>query len=1334
MISRTGGKSCVSSLAYRSATQLQDLNTGEMHDYRDKGFVDHVEILTPDDAPNWILEIAEECSISKQTALQKLSRIFESAEKRKDSQVYREVEFSLPNELTDEQNITWAKKFIEEVCVKKGMVAILNFHFDVDKKTGELKPHCHTLLSTREATEEGLALHKNLSWDQYSLVQELRQQCEQFQNLALQEHGFDVRVDHRSYADRGIDIDPQPKLGSAILDMAGRGLKTDKQANFDVVRLKNQFRILKDPELVFSIVTSNHSTFTRHDIARVLNRYIDDPMQFRNLEGRLLGSNNLIQLESREGAEAVYTTREMLGIEMNLVKTAEHISVQTTHHVDHAVVGRVIAHQNDRLAQYGGLSADQDSAIRHMLKGEQISCVVGYAGAGKTTSLEAAREAWEASGYNVVGLAPTGRAARNIDGSGIRSMTIHKFLLSQGQGREQISPKTVLVLDEAGMVDSRRFGELLSIVERAGAKIVAMGDGNQLQAIEAGPAFRLLTDRIHPAVLETVVRQQEDWQREATRLFGSEQAGKALSLYQEKGAFKIVEDKGPAFESGQLVDQYCLARQVSGRIWKEMIADYEQEHGKVAFDEINFEVLSQHQDFDLYQAWKGKRQALVEDILTHYSTQEVPLEERGIDTQKFGELAEKYKIAETGQGIPILREAESTLRIMSYENICDTRVDTKQTLVDAWAKHRAEASEQSHLMLAFTNRDTLSLNECARQLMREQGVITGKEFSYETQSIEQDDFGREVVTKQGKNFAKGDRLLFTHNNSSLDVKNGSLGTITSLTKNNIVVAMDGSEDKQVSFAPKLYPFIDHGWATNISKSQGVTVDHVKKLASFEEYRNLAYVGMSRHRHSLEIFGSSLDFWRKKKVVDRLSRVQEKLSGFDYLSGEKIEDLIKQDTEILWHQQKIQEGKDIWNAVKVTARDVAKGVTRDVVDQFLDRPLERSKEKITLDPLKSFEHSEEKRSSEKFKEKTLLADKAMSESLENTSNVCIIKETFPGMGEQATLPLKALEKQNSSQEEAVLTYLQQEVNPDKHVWLKEQYAQNLIESAKENPFEALKRWQKVSGDYSFDHSTPADPLTKDHEEIRGKILSYLKEEVSPEKHRWVDKTYSDNLLSMAEENPIKGLQKWREETKDYRFTTYRDTLSDREIRIQEYLQQQIVEEGDRFSKHKQEEVASLLIERPLEAYQRWYVYTGDKTFEPTSGIPRLETEAKELMSKVQDHVSPEVLKTWHENVGSSPESVLKECNEIIKAHQEAITIDSTAHNFVSLCEKYENMEWKDPRREKIDEAIQEITHAYLKDERFLEKIQDSQSKAATRRIELEIQIQQRSLSRGMGMEM
>jgi len=289
MISRQGGKSCVAALAYRSATKLEDQRTGEMWDYTQKGFVGHVEIMVPEGAPQWIVDLAQECSVDRQAALQKLSNIFEAAENRKDSQVYREFEFSLPNELTEEQNIAWAKDFIHHTFVKKGMVAIPCFHFDVDRETGMAKPHCHLLLSTRDLTEDGFGL-KNRAWNDKSLCEEAREQCAAYQNLALKEHGFEVQVSHLSYADRGLDIDPQPKRGAKIVDMTERGIETDKQKIFDMVRLKNQFRIVKNPELVFSIVTSKHSTFTRKDIAKVLHRYIDDADQFRILHDRLMGS------------------------------------------------------------------------------------------------------------------------------------------------------------------------------------------------------------------------------------------------------------------------------------------------------------------------------------------------------------------------------------------------------------------------------------------------------------------------------------------------------------------------------------------------------------------------------------------------------------------------------------------------------------------------------------------------------------------------------------------------------------------------------------------------------------------------------------------------------------------------------------------------------------------------------------------------------------------------------------------------------------------------------------------------------------------------------------
>lgn len=987
MISRQGGKSCVAALAYRSAMKLEDQRTGQIWDYTQKGSVGHVEIMTPEGAPQWIVDLAQECKINCQSSLQKLSNIFEAAENRKDSQVYREFEFSLPNELTEEQNIAWAKDFIHHTFVKKGMVAIPCFHFDIDRETGMAKPHCHLLLSTRDLAEDGFGL-KNRGWNDKSLCEEAREQCAAYQNLALKDHGFEVQVSHLSYADRGLDIDPQPKRGAKIVDMSERGIETDKQKIFDMVKLKNQFKIVKNPELVFSIVTSKHSTFTRKDIAKVLHRYIDDSDQFRILLDRLMASKELVDLESsglhKDTQEAVYTTKEMLRIEMGLVKTVEGLAAQQTHKVASGIVDGVMARHNEKLTKYGGLSADQTAAIRHMLFSNQISCVVGFAGAGKTTCLEAVKEAWEEAGYKVIGLAPTGKAARNIESCGIRSMTLHKFLHAQTGGREKISSQTVVIVDEAGMVDSRRFAELLSLIEKTGAKIVPMGDGNQLQSVEAGPAFRLLTSRINPVVLETVVRQQTDWQREATRLFGTLHAKSALKLYQEQGCFTTIQEKTPDLNNKDLLlDHYCLARQMSGRIWKEMLEDLKAERGDgKSFDpETDFEVVSGHQDFNLFKEWKKARQGIVARIISDYGNQQHALKERGVDVKTLktlGSLVAEYKAAPIPNPT-LFKDIESILRQMSYEHIADTRDSTRQAMVKAWALDYQASSDQSHLMLAFTNKDANKLNEEARTHMREQGNITGKDYTFNTQRIDEDDFGKEVITHQDRIFAQGDRLLFTRNNNSLNVKNGSLGTILELNPQKIRVALDGDEQRTVSFSPNLYPFIDNGWATTIHKAQGVTVDHVKMLASFEQYRNLSYVGMSRHRHTLQVFGSSLDFWREDKIIDRLSRIQDKLSGFDYLDTDKIQAVLAEDTDALWHQQKIQQGKDFWSAIKVTARDI--------FNKVLDRPQE---DKNIKEEFLSFEDSEEMRSKDFFKDQThpqskeAPAEKKRSKASESTA--------------------------------------------------------------------------------------------------------------------------------------------------------------------------------------------------------------------------------------------------------------------------------------------------------------------------------------------------------------
>lgn len=182
------------------------------------------------------------------------------------------------------------------------------------------------------------------------------------------------------------------------------------------------------------------------------------------------------------------------------------------------------------------LSEEQVLAIAHVLTSGRLAAVVGYAGTGKSAMLGVARSAWEAEGYRVVGSALSGIAAENLEkGSGISSRTLASLEHAWARGRERLSAGDILVIDEAGMVGTRQMRRILEEADRTGAKVVLAGDPEQLQAIEAGAPFRRIVERHGAVEITEVRRQQEGWQREATREMATGRTAKALGRYETAG-------------------------------------------------------------------------------------------------------------------------------------------------------------------------------------------------------------------------------------------------------------------------------------------------------------------------------------------------------------------------------------------------------------------------------------------------------------------------------------------------------------------------------------------------------------------------------------------------------------------------------------------------------------------------------------------------------------------------------------------------------------------------------------------------------------------------------
>ncbi len=920
MLSR-GSRNTVGAIAYRAGCKLYDERTGQSFDYRHKD-VEHVELLLPKDAPSWAVEIQKLMLEDRRKGVQAWCDIVEAAEKRVDSQVWREVEFALHRELTKDQNMALAREFVQDQICARGITAQLNFHFDVDEKTKEETPHCHVNMTTRRLDEAGMSSTKEEDWNKKELLLELRVQWEEYSNFYLKLYGHDVRIDHRSHKARGIEMEPQPKLGKGILEQERRGnprstpgsFATEKMQAFHECKLRNLYRIVRRPDVVLEIASKHNATFMWADVQKVLHRYVDELPLFQKLDAKLKTSSELILLKSDPEGQDIYTTRTLLNAEKSLIENAEALSNSKTHGVQDHHINVAIKKANKDLKKFGGLSSDQKHAIAHVTDEGQLKCVVGIAGAGKTTALGVCHDIWKAEGYAVYGLAPTGKAAQNLEQGGMASTTLHKFLKSFEEGRCHYNQNSVLVLDEAGMVDMERFEKLLSAVNHLGTKLIVVGDGAQLQPVEAGPAFRLVTTRLGKSELNTVVRQKEDWQRDATVLFGKQETQAAIQKYANRGHVHIVEEKLPSLQEAMsnndhegIVKLYEVSSRTSSLIYREMARDVKKEN---PHETNTFSLIKQHQDFERYMSWKSLQKSSAAQILKEGDVYLPILKARALDPTKMAMLFGDKKLnkeAQNAEAISLLKKSglESLVGIEKQPGLrpslrlrqsVDVRQHTKDALIRAWHSGLKESPDKTSLMLAFSNKDVNDLNRTARSLLKDSGHLSREDFTYTIAKMDEDDFGRKRVVTEEKSFSEGDRIVFTRKAKGMSVKNGTMGTITGLNQQTIQVKLE--KGKEISFAPKLNPYFDQGWAVTIHKSQGTTVDTTYLLASYEMTQNLAYVAMTRHQYNVYVFGSSLDFWRPEKLPEVLSKSGEKLSAADYLDAGSLNKLMQRDDRLL----------------------------------------------------------------------------------------------------------------------------------------------------------------------------------------------------------------------------------------------------------------------------------------------------------------------------------------------------------------------------------------------------------------------------------------------------
>ena len=527
VISRASGRSAVAAAAYRGAERLHDERLDRDHDFTNKDGVVHSEVLLPEGAPP---EFADR---------ERLWNAVEAAEKRKDAQLSREVEFEIPRELRKSQGIALARDFVEAEFVDKGMIADLNVHWDIGKD-GQAKPHAHVMLTMREVGKDGFRA-KVREWNKAELVEQWRERWAEHVNQRLAELDIDARVDHRSLDAQGIKLEPQDKIGPAASRMGERGLEAKRIEEHRAVAQRNGERIIANPNVALDAITHSQATFTNRDLATFVHRHSDGKEQFDAALNAVRGSPDFIALGKDGRGDDRFTSRQMIETEQRLQRASELMAERERHGVDPNGGDAALASAKARGLV---LSGEQREAFAHVTAKSGLSIVVGYAGTGKSAMLGVAREAWERAGFNVRGAALSGIAAEGLEqGSGIASRTIASLEHQWGQDREHLTSRDVLVIDEAGMVGTRQMERVVSHAADAGAKVVLVGDPQQLQAIEAGAAFRAIHERHGGVEISEVRRQHQVWQQDATRHLATGRTGLAIQAYGERDMVHAAETR-----------------------------------------------------------------------------------------------------------------------------------------------------------------------------------------------------------------------------------------------------------------------------------------------------------------------------------------------------------------------------------------------------------------------------------------------------------------------------------------------------------------------------------------------------------------------------------------------------------------------------------------------------------------------------------------------------------------------------------------------------------------------------------------------------------------------
>lgn len=289
---------------------------------------------------------------------------------------------------------------------------------------------------------------------------------------------------------------------------------------------------------ILANIEKHESVFSEQDVAREVFKLTPDAELFAQtlaaVKNELHQNNHVLSLGLGDDGRERFTTRHFFNLENKAINLSIKQGNQKQFSVSACHIEKALAM---REAQTGKtLTREQQDALRHLTQSSGLSCMVGRAGTGKSFTIGTVKMAYELAGFNVQGVALSGVASDGLSrDANIPSRTIDSFLLALEHNPTLLNEKTVLIMDEAGMTDSVSMLSILKAVRSAKSKLILLGDPDQLQPVGPGALFRGILERLGYIEIQEIYRQEEIWQKEATKAFACGDVTDALTAYEERG-------------------------------------------------------------------------------------------------------------------------------------------------------------------------------------------------------------------------------------------------------------------------------------------------------------------------------------------------------------------------------------------------------------------------------------------------------------------------------------------------------------------------------------------------------------------------------------------------------------------------------------------------------------------------------------------------------------------------------------------------------------------------------------------------------------------------------